>query len=228
LRYINPTMAIRAILVTMLLLCARSSVHAVDPTLAPVPAPVQAISPALNCTGDMILMGLLNEGYPTDSKHCTEEDFNKVMAAVNAAFVGSLRRSRTLRGARPQRKLSGHCPNVCAALTKYTCLTISGCSTWAQVNCNNSGCDRKLEEEKAEEEEFTFLNLDEVWSDDARDPNNRRLEQTCGITEPECIEGKAKLIMTALSVLGDVDTTCANFVLSPMKLTCMVAVHPAT
>lgn len=249
-------MAIRAILVTMLLLCARSSVHAVDPTLAPVPAPVQAISPALNCTGDMILMGLLNEGYPTDSKvklqqrkafmtlnslaqflnrafflvsqHCTEEDFNKVMAAVNAAFVGSLRRSRTLRGARPQRKLNGHCPNVCAALTKYTCLTISGCSTWAQVNCNNSGCDRKLEVEKAEEEEYTFLNLDEVWNDDARDPNNRRLEQTCGITEPECIEGKAKLVMTALSVLGDVDSTCANIILAPIKLTCMVAVHPAT
>jgi hypothetical protein len=106
-------------------------------------------------------------------------------------------------------------------------MTISGCSTWAQVNCNSSGCDRKLEDEKAEEE-FTFLNLDEVWNDDERDPNSRRLEQTCGISEQECIDGKGKLVRSILSVLGDVDTECANMALAPLSVTCMVAVRPAT
>jgi hypothetical protein len=160
------------------------------------------------------------------SQHCTEADFNKVLTAVNTALAGQTR-SRTLRGVGPQRKLSGHCPNACAAVTKWTCMTISGCSTWAQVNCNSSGCDRKLEEEKAEEELY-FLNLDEVWNDDERDSNSRHLEQTCGISEEECNIGKGKILRTILSVLGDVDTECANMALAPMTLTCMVAVRPAT
>jgi hypothetical protein len=160
------------------------------------------------------------------SQHCTEADFNKVLTAVNTALAGQTR-SRTLRGVGPQRKLSAHCPNACAAVTKWTCMTISGCSSWAQVNCNSSGCDRKLEEEKAEEE-LAFLNLDEVWNDDERDSNSRHLEQTCGISEEECNIGKGKILRTILSVLGDVDTECANMALAPMTLTCMVAVRPAT
>jgi hypothetical protein len=171
------------------------------------------------------LAQFFNRDFFLASQHCTEADFTKVFTAVSNAFT-SPTRSRTLRGVGPQRKLSGHCPNACAAVTKYTCMTIGGCYYWAQVNCNSSGCDRKLEEEKAEEE-FTFLNLDEVWNDDERDPSSRRLEQTCGISEQECIDGKQKLLMTMLSVLGDIDTECASMALAPVTVTCMVAVAPA-
>jgi hypothetical protein len=77
-----------------------------------------------------------------------------------------------------------------------------------------------------------LLILDDIfYSDDKPVPgvpgDRQLLATTCGVSEVDCIRAKAALYQAVLSALGDVDTSCANLLLAPGLLQCIVEVIPA-
>jgi hypothetical protein len=68
--------------------------------------------------------------------------------------------------------------------------------------------------------------LDDVFNNDDEfaGGEQRKLQATCGISEQECIDGKAALYRTVLASLGTISNECANLLLAPGLLQCIVAV----
>jgi hypothetical protein len=196
---------------------------------------------AVNATscGDLVVRALLNEGYATNHKNCTDADFVRVLDAVTEAFdavgsSGDATRARQLTAAgqeeRKHRQLV-NCADLCEGKTRNTCMTTMGgaCYSYGSLSSNCPPppglCYRRLVEEP------TYIVLDDEWDrpvvvggDNGGDRKLVDVATTCGISEEDCIHAKAQLYQTILSVLGDLDTTCANLILSPSLLQCMVAV----
>jgi hypothetical protein len=163
-------------------------------------------------------------------QNCTYDDIVRVESAIAQAFAQQ--GTRNLRSSTAQRGRGLQvCTTVCRYLTRYTCQSnYPGCHNWANVNCPASTttlCDRR----KLQQESATLLILDDIfYSDDKPVPgvpgDRQLLETTCGVSEVDCIRAKAALYQAVLSALGDVDTTCANLLLAPGLLQCIVEVIP--
>lgn len=163
-------------------------------------------------------------------QNCTYDDIVRVESAIAQAFAQQGTRNLRSGTARRGRGLQV-CTTVCAALTRYTCQSnYPGCHYWANSNCPASTttvCGRR----KLQEESVTLLILDDLFYNDDEPvpgaPGDRQLlETTCGVSEVDCIRAKAALYQAVLSALGNVDTSCANLLLAPGLLQCIVEVVP--
>jgi hypothetical protein len=147
-----------------------------------------------------------------------------VQAAVYAAFhaLDGTRKLRT-----EERKLH-NCHIVCDNMLRTTCINnYYHCESWAYVNCG-SWCYRR----RAQESTASYVVLDDIFNNDSNDPavvvgGDGHRQLTTGtlascFTEQQCIEAKALLYSTALSHLGNVATECANLLLSPATLQCLM------
>jgi hypothetical protein len=112
-------------------------------------------------------------------------------------------------------------------MPQNTCLAYyPQCTGWWTVNGNDYR--RQLQ---AEDEEINFVVFDDIVADyetSAAGGGDRILEAALGVSEEECNELKAQLILTVLSLLSDVSTKCSNLVLGPSKLQCLIVVPPTS
>jgi hypothetical protein len=199
-------------------------------------APVAA-SNATAC-GKLVIRAALNEGFATAHKNCTEADHALVQTAVYAAFE-ALDMEGTRRGLRAKRKLSHtNCAAYCDGLSRITCINTDytqhlNCDSWASINCPGGWCRRNLAQPKP----VPYIVVDDIFDNDDNDGDapvvvhgggsDGRRELTTGaitscVSELECIEKKALLYSTVLSLLGNVATECANLMLSPNVLHCLM------
>jgi hypothetical protein len=152
-----------------------------------------------------------------------------VQAAVYSAFH-ALDGTRQLRT--EERKLH-NCHIVCDNMARTTCIqNYYHCESWAYVNCG-SWCYRR----RAQQSRASYVVLDDIFNNNNNynDPavivggdGHRQLTNaaisSC-FTELECIEKKALLYTTVLSLLGNVATECANLLLSPANLQCLMVME---
>jgi hypothetical protein len=171
----------------------------------------------------LIVRGIFNEGYITERKQCDDVDFAKVEEAIGSADVD---RRRQLRSSSPgHRLLQVNCARICAGLPP------GGCVKYGCPGDYDDDRRRALSDEQGNGVDIVVLDEDYFANLATTTTNNnggRNLE-TCGISEEDCIEYKAKLYQLVLSALPDVKNECANLILSPSLLQCIVMTDaPAT
>jgi hypothetical protein len=106
----------------------------------------------------------------------------------------------------------------------------TSCWSYAWGSCGNT-CRRKLQEEAAAQALQQYLVLDELFYDQSQPDDGsgrRKLVNTTVhmVSEVDCINAKARLYQAALAQLDNVATTCANLVLSPNNLQCLLVLDP--
>jgi hypothetical protein len=151
--------------------------------------------------------------------------------AIADAFTGT-RNLRAIEG----RQLNHNCADVCEGkLSRLTCITSTSyhCQTWANSNCPGGICRNRRLQEEAPRTDPTFFILDDYFNDDDptlpsdRKLTDRKLELPSGcdtITVDECIAEKGILLEAVLRALtvGGVNSQCANLILSPFELHCIL------
>jgi hypothetical protein len=175
----------------------------------------------------LIVRGIFNEGYITDRKQCDDLDFSKVEEAVHSAEAIIVERRRLRSSSGPgHRLLQINCARICAGLPPGGCV---------QYGCPGDYDDDRRRALSVEEQDngVDIVVLDEDYfanlATTTTNNNGGRNLQTCGISEEQCIEYKAKLYQLVLSALPDVKNECANLILSPSLLQCIVmTAAPAT
>jgi hypothetical protein len=128
-----------------------------------------------------------------------------------------------------ERKLH-NCHIVCDNMPRQTCINnYYHCETWSYTNCPGGYCYRR----RAQESTASYVVLDDIFNNNNENElavvvgGDGHRQLTTGsiascFTEQQCIEKKALLYTTALSHLGNVATECANLLLSPATLQCLM------
>jgi hypothetical protein len=169
-----------------------------------------------------MVRGIFNEGYITDRKNCDDVDFAKVEEAVRSSEAIFVERRRLRSSGPDHRLLQINCARICAGLPPGGCV---------QYGCPGDYDDdrRALTNSVEQDDEVNIVVLDEDYFSNLTTNGGGRELQTCGISEEHCIDYKAKLYGLVLSALPDVKNECANLILSPSLLQCIVlTATPAT
>jgi hypothetical protein len=161
-------------------------------------------------------------------KNCTDAEYTLVQKAIIEAGIINEQTRRALRHNNKGRKLP-NCANLCGGKTYSACYqTTSGqCAAWWIANNGGDDDVRMLQEVEEAQMEPQYVVLDKLFDNasngDEPTTGDRKLQTTAvfGVTEDMCNEYKKNLYLTVLSHLADVDTECANLLLSTNQMECI-------